>query len=429
MPIDKTLGPASSGSFTDDAVAATLVRTANSGTALEGTLAPAPTVSSPRISALPQVSVPPSPVMTVLPAPTATVAEPYVSTRPRFEKIKTLGEGTYGEVLLMMDHDIDRPVAVKRMRMELLRDDTLARFAEEVRVVGRMEHPGIAPVHDVGMDEQGYFFVMKYVEGETLEAIIERIKKKDPATLKRFTMEARTHIMIQVLRAMEFAHARGVLHRDIKPANIMVGPSDEALVLDWGIAGRAGAQAFQRGEPAQAPARMTGTDNTWWVGTPMYMSPEQARRANDEVDVRSDVYGLAATFYEFFTGAHYLTPKTTTEAVLKAVSDEEPMNGVAIHHTYGVPPEVAYIIRRSLNKDPAKRHQTVCEMRIELVAASENSMAVVCPCTGLKRAGGVYGDFIDNHPIAAVTVAVLTASMALYGVAALVGNVVHAVSG
>src|SRR4029077_11444666 len=125
--------------------------------------------------------------------------------RTRYEPSKVLGAGGMGEVVLVSDHDIDRKVAIKRLLPELTDQATLARLVDEIRTVGRLEHPNIVPIHDVGVDEAGrYFFVMKYVEGETLETIIEKLAARDPAYTARFSVEARIEIFLGLLHALEY---------------------------------------------------------------------------------------------------------------------------------------------------------------------------------------------------------------------------------
>src|SRR5262249_34878051 len=144
--------------------------------------------------------------------------------RSRYEAEKLLGVGGMGEVVLVRDQDIERKVAVKRLLPELNDPSVVARFADEIRTVGRLEHPNIVPIHDVGVDELGrYFFVMKYVEGETLESIIDKLRARDPAYVAKYSVEARIELFLGVLHALEYAHAQGIIHRDVKPANVMVG--------------------------------------------------------------------------------------------------------------------------------------------------------------------------------------------------------------
>src|SRR6185312_9441186 len=150
--------------------------------------------------------------------------------------------------------------AVKRLLPDLTSPPILARFVDEIRTVGRLEHPNIVPIHDVGVDELGrYFFVMKYVEGETLESIIDKLAAGDPAYLAKYSVEVRIELFLGILHALEYAHAQGVVHRDIKPANVMVGRYGEVVLMDWGISKPI---AEKRDPAAAAEATLSAGDAT-----------------------------------------------------------------------------------------------------------------------------------------------------------------------
>src|SRR5262249_26554491 len=159
------------------------------------------------------------------------------------------------------------------------------RFVEEIRTIGRLEHPNIVPIHDVGVDERGdYYFVMKFVDGETLESIIDKLAAGDRAYHAKFGFERRVQIFLALLEAVRFAHTRGIVHRDIKPANVMVGAYGEVVLMDWGIAKSLHGDSVPEETPrplvhASGSRRGTlfETQLGQLVGTPAYMSPEQAR--------------------------------------------------------------------------------------------------------------------------------------------------------
>jgi serine/threonine protein kinase len=153
---------------------------------------------------------------TVLPRRASGGATLSAEVHPRFERLKTLGEGAMGHVDLVRDNDIRRTVAVKQLRSGSDSVEMLSRFADEVRVVGQLEHPGIVPIYDVDRAEDGQLFlVMKHVQGETMEHVLERLRAGEPEYAARFTLEYRVRLFLSVLDAMSYAHAHGVLHRDL----------------------------------------------------------------------------------------------------------------------------------------------------------------------------------------------------------------------
>jgi serine/threonine-protein kinase len=277
--------------------------------------------------------------------------------QPRYEPIRPLGSGGMGEVTLVLDRDIGRLVAVKRLLPDFDAGAAL-RFVEEIRILGQIDHPNIVPIYDVGVGDDGrYFFVMKYLEGETLATVIQGLRDGDPDYHRRYPMERRTAIFIDILRALSAAHARGVLHRDIKPANVMIGQRGEVTVMDWGIAKSVGAA------DGCAPGTL--------VGTPSYMSPEQARGSNDEVDERSDLYGATVLFHELISLHHYLEDRSSSsvETLVGVIADETSFHQlVAAHHPgQPMPPaELLRLVARGLEKDPGDRFQSAEEMIEEL---------------------------------------------------------------
>ena len=341
-----------------------------------------------------------------------TVVQLSLQERSRYEPTKLLGAGGMGEVVLVKDHDIDRKVAVKRLLPDITSPATLARFVDEIRTVGRLEHPNIVPIHDVGVDELGrYFFVMKYVEGETLESIIEKLTAGDPAYLAKYSTEVRIELFLGLLHALEYAHTQGVVHRDIKPANVMVGRFGEVVLMDWGIAkpieakrdAAAGAEgALATGEGAEGErARMYATRVGSLVGTPAYMAPEQARGDGDKIDARSDLYSAIVLFHELIGLNHYLSGKETMDALLAAVVTEEMtfFKLLGMKYPHGQPPgELIHVFVKGLQKDPAQRFQSAAELIGTLHAILEGKCAVQCHITFTKRSFRELGRVVDRRP-------------------------------
>jgi serine/threonine protein kinase len=329
----------------------------------------------------------------------------------RYAKKRVLGAGGMGEVVLAEDRDIGRNVALKYLTAPSNDGDALARFVDEIRVVGSLEHPNIVPIHDVGVDEANrYYFVMKHVEGETLEHVIERLAAGDPAYHARYTYTARVQIFIALLRALSFAHSRGYVHRDIKPANVMVGRFGEVVLMDWGIAKQRSAPeaavpdaAVDETRPLRE--RLFTTQRGSIVGTPVYMSPEQARGDVDAIDERSDIYCATALVYELVTLAHYLGERDSLSDVLRAIQSEQPplWFGSMSHPTQGPPPaEFIHFVKKGLKKDPSERYQSVDEMIDRLEAALDGRVKVQCPFTAQKRMTRELARFTDRHPLLAM---------------------------
>jgi serine/threonine-protein kinase len=337
----------------------------------------------------------------------AGAARLVLAGKPRYEPVRPLGAGGQAEVTLARDQDIDRPVAVKRLLPELVNDDAVLRFAEEIRTVGQLEHPNIVPIHDVGVDGDGqYYFVMKYVEGETMEEVIAKLRDGDTATLRKYTPEYRLQICNEILRGVEHAHGLGILHRDLKPANIMIGSLGEVVIMDWGIARRAGT--------VEQPGAL--------FGTPAYMAPEQAAGRLDAMDARSDVYSLAVTFYEFLAlrhprGQHQTMPEMLAAAARDDISKAPVLADFA---RAGAPAAYGHFVRHGLAHDPAQRYPSVTAMRERLELVRDGKAPIECPITFTQRILDGAARGANRHPLALIVAYSVGVVAVLGGVAALV---------
>jgi tetratricopeptide (TPR) repeat protein/tRNA A-37 threonylcarbamoyl transferase component Bud32 len=234
----------------------------------------------------------------------------------RFRIVRFHDRGALGEVYVARDEQLHRIVALKRIKVDHAVDrDKCARFIVEAEITGRLEHPGIVPVYGLGTYDDGRpFYAMRFIRGDNLKAAIEQFHQaqdKGPSPGERnLALLKLLRRFLDVCNAIDYAHSRGVLHRDLKPGNIMLGKFGETLVVDWGLAksvGRpepvpASASLDDRTLVPQSGSDLRGTELGARLGTPAYMSPEQAAGRIDELGPASDVYSLGATLYCLLTG-------------------------------------------------------------------------------------------------------------------------------
>ncbi len=341
----------------------------------------------------------------------------------RFDMRGQLGKGGIGEVLRARDLDIGRDVAIKRLLSKASSQSAIARFIDEMRVTGSLDHPNVVPIHDVGVDANGeYYFVMRHVRGETLEDIIARLAADDPETHHKFGVERRIDIFMDILEAVSYAHSQGIIHRDLKPANIMVGPYGEVVVMDWGVA-----KPIKRDEDLAtlgdaAPAAETeGLERAFetqagaLVGTPAYMAPEQV--LGQAVDERSDIYALSVILRELLFLEHYLGECTNLVAVCDAVVNKTPGMGLSTKSKLqpNVPADLFWIVSRGMQKDPEKRYQSVADMLDIFERRAEGEIQVQCPFTATKSTMARIMTAFDRHPV--VVIGVVGAFLASWFVA------------
>lgn len=282
-------------------------------------------------------------------------ADPMVGTvlAERYKILEIIGRGGMGVVYKARHELMERVVAIKMMLPQFVSDDTsLERFRREAKAASRISHPNIIAIHDYGFaPESGTpYIVMDYLEGQSLS---DTIKKDGQLGVTRTV-----NIFSQVCEALEHAHRLGILHRDMKPGNIMLvneSERDFVKVVDFGVA----KMCLSEDDEHQ---RLTGTGEIF--GSPVYMSPEQCN--GDELTPATDVYALGCVLYETLTGKLPLCGKTVVETITRHLSSTAPSFAQARPDLY-IPEWLEQIVFKALEKDPKKRHQSMQEMRDELI--------------------------------------------------------------
>ena len=275
----------------------------------------------------------------------------------RYAYFKTIAKGGKSLIQSCKDLHLGRVVCYKSLRSEFANDPIeQKRLLREARISAMLQHPNTMPTYELGRDRQGhYYFTMKLVHGYTFREIINYRERYDLTQLM--------DILIQVAYALEYAHTHGVVHRDIKPENILVGPFGEVLLLDWGLAkvrSKDGDLSDIEIEPTEVMDQnktMTGFQKL--QGTISYMSPEQINK-DPNIDARTDIYSLAALFYEGLSGR---TPASgnTMDELLQSTLHGTPPDVVDIS-SMPLPKVQASTIMQCLEKNPDKRVQNIAEM-------------------------------------------------------------------
>ena len=297
-----------------------------------------------------------------------------VRDRYRFER--EIGAGGMATVYLATDLKHDRPVAIKVLRGGETPVDA-ERFHREIRVLARLRHPFILPLHDSGEAGEALFFVMPFVDGESLRSRLTRAGRLPVAEALELARE--------VADALQAAHDEGVIHRDVKPENILIARSGHALLADFGIA---------RGTPGGArPETMTQLGMA--IGTVAYMSPEQAM-GEREIDARSDVYALACVLFEMLSGNPPFTGATAMSVVAKHLSAPPPDLRALRPEA---PPAVAHVLTRALAKDPGDRPGSARELAQALVTSAEQRSATPTHTTVVGRSAAAARLSIAVLPI------------------------------
>jgi Flp pilus assembly protein TadD len=276
----------------------------------------------------------------------------------RFRVVRPHARGGLGDVFVAYDEELHREVALKEIQPRHAGDgESRSRFLLEAEVTGRLEHPGVVPVYGLGRHPDGRpFYAMRFIKGDTLKDAVDRfhraeVRGRDPGE-RALALRELLARFVAVCNAVAYAHSRGVLHRDLKPANIMLGAYGETLVVDWGLAkvtGRREGEA-RGGEAALRPRAADGLSTVVGtvMGTPGYVSPEQAMGAVDAVGPASDIYSLGATLYHLLTGRPPVERKVVFEA------------------KQGVPPALRAVCRKAMALKPEDRYGTALALAADV---------------------------------------------------------------
>jgi len=318
----------------------------------------------------------------------------------RGTRYKLLGEvarGGMGAILKIWDGELRRTLAMKVVlgRGEQATGDTpavdpktLGRFLEEAQITGQLDHPGIVPVHELGLDASGrVYFTMKLVKGEDLRTVFEHVKSGHDG----WNHVRALGVLLRVCEAMAFAHSKQVVHRDLKPANVMVGKFGEVYVMDWGLARVLGREdkhdvrirpagmstasvvkTERDGDREGTPDSPLVTMDGDVVGTPSFMPPEQARGELDKLGPHSDVYSIGAMLYQLVTGEAPYVPagtRVSQHTILLAVLREAPPAVEKL--APATPPELVAIVEKAVERDIAKRYPTTLALAADLRAYLE----------------------------------------------------------
>ncbi len=285
-------------------------------------------------------------------------------TGAKYQVGKVLSRDTMSTLFEARDLSLHRRVAMKVMVLSRQPSaEDLLRFIQEAQVLSQLEHPAILPLYEVGADEDSKaFFTMKFFEGETLEAIVQRLAAKDTITKQAYPMEKLLSVFEKVCDGIAHAHSRGIIHRDLKPEHILVGNSGEVAIVDWGLA------KFLRksSPPAKREGAVLQTMSGMIMGTPDFMSPEQAEGHSDAADERTDVYALGGLLYHILALQPPITGTTLMEKIEKARTG---LITPPAEIRREISPKLSAIALKALSYRADQRYQSVAELQQAIGAA------------------------------------------------------------
>ncbi len=322
----------------------------------------------------------------------APLPRQWLSGSLKYTDFMPLTEGGTAELQTCLDKNLHRVVVYKTLHDHLQGSELeTARFLREARVTALIAHPGTVPVYEIGRDRSGeLFFTMKKLVGRDMRSILMGISAKERAAVDAYPLARLVDVLIQACQTVAYAHTQGVIHRDLKPANILVGEFGEVTVLDWGLAKVRGEQPSTEVEESvetQAAGKkavsMELTQPGKRYGTPLYMSPEQAR-GDDALDERTDVYNLGSILFEALT-AQNLVWGNDVEEVLEQVLQRPTPIPSEVAPDRPIPPGLEAVCLRALEKDPVDRYPSVAALVADLQAFRAGEPVSVYRADALTR--------------------------------------------
>ncbi len=305
-----------------------------------------------------------------------------------------VAEGGMGAILRADEATTGRTVAMKVV-LANPQPSALMRFIQEAQITSQLEHPNIVPLHELGVDEHDQvFYTMKLIEGITLRQVLETLAKENGRVPPKYSLNQLLTIFQQVCDAIGFAHSRGVIHRDLKPENIMIGEFGEVLVMDWGLAkvlndpasGEADVRTSEEtADSGDMDLSGSGTMAGSILGTPQYMSPEQARGDIHLLNERSDIYALGGILYQILALRPSVDGETPEEIVEKVRTGAlEPLQPSQAPAHWPIPESLAAVALKALALDPADRYASVAKLQAD-VAAFQRGFATAAEQAGLGK--------------------------------------------
>ena len=341
----------------------------------------------------------------------------FEAEQERYTRIKVVGEGAMGEVVLAKDFYLKRKVALKQIHSKIAaRRQILSRFLNEAQITAQLDHPSIIPVYNLEVnDGGGIAYSMKLIKGKTFKDLIleARAQYQQGQVDTEHARNSFISHFLKVCDAMAFSHSKDIIHRDLKPANIMVGPFNEVYVMDWGIARPIRGKeeildeetaSLIQSDPDEPPEERTQLGQI--LGTPRYMSPQQAAGKNDVLDGATDQFSLGVILFELLTLKPAFTAKTPVDLLKRILkAEKEPLTHFQASEK--IPQDLAYIIHKATAKKVPDRYPSVQAMADDIRRYQRGEETRAYPDNSTRK----LMRWMRNHPRASVIMAMVILSL------------------